>query len=112
MIKLEKPIKCKIEGKEIEINEIDISSKKFTPRQILEAEKEFLITGGIFPTGEMESSRAFLGTVASKMICCSFDDLVDTVTAEEFLQITNAVKGLFLNSGLENILAKILEKQS
>lgn len=112
MIKLKKPIKCKINEKEVEIKEINISSEKFTPRQLLEAEREFLLTGGIFAQGEMENSRAYQAQVAAKMIGCSYDDLIDTVSGDEFLEITNAVRGLFINSGLENILAKMLEKQS
>lgn len=112
MIKLKKPIKCKINDKDVEITEIDIKSEKFTPRQLLDAEREFLLTGGVFAQGEMESSRAYLAYVAAKMIGCSYDDLIDTVSGEEFLEITNAVKGLFASSGLETILAKMLEKQS
>lgn len=112
MIKLKKGIRCKIDGIDTEIKEINITSEKLTPRHLLDAEREFLLTGGVFAQGEMESSRAYLGTLAAKMIDCSYDDLVDNVSGEEFLEITNTVKGLFVNSGLEKILAKMLEKQS
>lgn len=112
MIKLKKPIKCKIDDKYVEIKEINISSENFTPRQLLEAEREFLLTGGIFAQGEMESSRAYLGTIAAKIVGCSFDDLIDNVSCSEFLNITNEVKGLFVSSGLESILVKMSEKQS
>lgn len=112
MVRLKKPIKCKIDDKDVEIKEINISSEKFTPRQLLEAEREFLLTGGIFAQGEMESSRAYLAAVAAKIAGCSYDDLIDNVSCGEFLEITNQVKGLFISSGLENLLAKISEKQS
>lgn len=112
MIKLKNGIKCKIDGMDTLIREISITSEKLTPKHLLEAEREFLLTGGIFAQGEMESSRAYLGTLAAKMVNCSYDELIDSVTGEEFLEITNAVKVLFVNSGLESILAKMLEKQS
>nr|DAW75394.1 MAG TPA: hypothetical protein [Caudoviricetes sp.] len=111
-MKIKNKIKCIKNGIEVEIDEINISKEDFTPKSILDAEREFLLTGGIFPQGDMENSRGYLGYVASKMINCSYDDLVEKLTGREYLEITNEVKGLFNGVGLESLAAKILENQS
>ena len=98
-------------GVEVEIDEINISKENFTPKSILDSEREFLLTGGIFPQGDMENSRGYLGYVAAKMINCSYD-LVEKLTGREYLEVTNEVKGLFNGVGLERLAAKILENQS
>lgn len=111
-MKIKNKIKCIKNGIEVEIDEINISKEDFTPKSILDAEREFLLTGGIFPQGDMENSRGYLGYVASKMINCSYDDLVEKLTGREYLEVTNEVKGLFNGVGLESLAAKILENQS
>ena len=111
-MKIKNKIKCIKNGVEVEIDEINISKEDFTPKSILDAEREFLLTGGIFPQGDMENSRGYLGYVASKMINCSYDDLVEKLTGREYLEVTNEVKGLFNGVGLESLAAKILENQS
>ena len=111
-MKIKNKIKCIKNGIEVEIDEINISKEDFTPKSILDAEREFLLIGGIFPQGDMENSRGYLGYVASKMINCSYDDLVEKLTGREYLEITNEVKGLFNGLGLENLVSKILESQS
>ena len=111
-MKIKNKIKCIKNGVEVEIDEINISKENFTPKSILDSEREFLLTGGIFPQGDMENSRGYLGFVAAKMINCSYDDLVEKLTGREYLEITNEVKGLFNGVGLESLAAKILENQS
>jgi len=111
-MKIKNKIKCIKNGIEVEIDEINISKEDFTPKSILDAEREFLLTGGIFPQGDMENSRGYLGYVAAKMINCSYDDLVEKLTGREYLEVTNEVKGLFNGVGLESLAAKILENQS
>jgi len=111
-MKIKNKIKCIKNGVEVEIDEINISKENFTPKSILDSEREFLLTGGIFPQGDMENSRGYLGYVAAKMINCSYDDLVEKLSGNEFLEVTNQVKGLFDGLGLEALVSKILEKQS
>ena len=111
-MKIKNKIKCIKNGIEVEIDEINISKEDFTPKSILDAEREFLLTGGIFSQGDMENSRGYLGYVAAKMINCSYDDLVEKLTGREYLEVTNEVKGLFNGVGLESLAAKILENQS
>ncbi|WP_336163879.1 hypothetical protein [Fusobacterium polymorphum] len=110
-MKIKNKIKCIKNGVEVEIDEINISKENFTPKSILDSEREFLLTGGIFPQGDMENSRGYLGYVAAKMINCSYDDLVEKLTGREYLEVTNEVKGLFNGVGLESLAAKILENQ-
>ena len=105
-MKIKNKIKCIKNGVEVEIDEINISKENFTPKSILDSEREFLLTGGIFPQG------GYLGYVAAKMINCSYDDLVEKLTGREYLEVTNEVKGLFNGVGLESLAAKILENQS
>ena len=92
-MKIKNKIKCIKNGVEVEIDEINISKE-------------------IFPQGDMENSRGYLGYVAAKMINCSYDDLVEKLTGREYLEVTNEVKGLFNGVGLESLAAKILENQS
>ena len=68
--------------------------------------------GGIFPQGGMEESRHYLTILATKILNCSYDDLVEKLSGSEFLEVTNQVKGLFDGLGLEALVSKILEKQS
>lgn len=111
-MKLQKKIKCIKDGKEFETDEIEIKKEDFTPKILLEAEREFLMTGGVFPQGDIESSRAFLAIVAFKMIGCSYDTMIEEMTGLEFLEVTNAVKGLYDGLGWGAALLKALEKQS
>lgn len=66
--------------------------------------------GGIFPKGEMEGSRAYLGLIASKIIGCTPSDL-ETLSAIEYIKITNMIKGFF--DGLEyQVLMEMLSEKS
>lgn len=111
-MKIKNKLRCLKNGVEVEIDEINISKEDFKPKAILDAEREFLMTGGVFPQGDMENSRAYLGYVASKMINCSYDDLVEKLTGKEYIEVTNEVKGLFNGMALENLMEKILGNQS
>ena len=42
-MKIKNKIKCKRDGVEVEIDEINISKEDFTPKSILDAEREFLV---------------------------------------------------------------------
>ena len=112
MVRIKNKIKCKKDDKEIEISEINITRDILCPRHLLEAEKEFLLMGGIFPQGGMEESKHYLTVLATKILDCSYDDLVEKLSGREFLEVTNQVKGLFDGLGLEALVSKILEKQS
>ena len=112
MAKIKNKIKCKKDDKDIEISEINITKDMLCPKHLLEAEKEFLLMGGIFPQGGMEESRHYLTILATKILNCSYDDLVEKLTGREYLEVTNEVKGLFNGVGLESLAAKILENQS
>lgn len=70
------------------------------------------MTGGVFPQGDLESSKAYLAVVASKIINCSYDEFIDKLSGVEFLELINEVKGLFIGLGLEALVSKTLEKQS
>ena len=104
MVRIKNKIKCKKDDKEIEISEIDITRDMLCPKHLLEAEKEFLLMGGIFPQGGMEESKHYLTVLATKIL--------DKLSGSEFLEVTNQVKGLFDGLGLEALVSKILEKQS
>ena len=93
-MKLAKPIITGFGENQQTISEINIKKEDFTAKILLEAEREFLLTGGIFPKGEMEDSRAYLGVVASKIIGCTPSDL-ETLSALEYIKITNIIKGFF-----------------
>jgi len=112
MTKIKNKIRCKKDDQDIEISEINITRDMLCPKHLLEAEKEFLLMGGIFPQGGMEESRHYLTILATKILNCSYDDLVEKLTGREYLEVTNEVKGLFNGVGLESLAAKILENQS
>lgn len=93
-MKLSKPIVTGFGESQKTISEINIKQEDFTAKVLLESEREFLLTGGIFPKGEMEDSRAYLGVIASKIIGCTPSDL-ETLSALEYIKITNIIKGFF-----------------
>lgn len=93
-MKLSKPIVTGFGESQKTISEINIKQEDFTAKVLLESEREFLLTGGIFPKGEMEGSRAYLGVIASKIIGCTPSDL-ETLSALEYIKITNIIKGFF-----------------
>lgn len=97
-MKLEKSIITGFGEHQKTISEINIKKEDFTAKILLEAEREFLLMGGIFPSGDMESSRAYLGVIASKIIGCTPDELT-RLSALEYIKITNIIKGFF--DGLE-----------
>lgn len=109
MLKLSKAIKVRKNGEEKEITEIEIKPEDFTAKALLEAEREFLINGGVFPKGEMESSRAYQGYIAAKILECRIDDL-ETLPATDFLKIANVVKGFFDGLELEILTQMLLGK--
>lgn len=109
-MKLEKPIITGFGDNQQTISEINIKKEDFTAKILLEAEREFLLIGGIFPKGEMEGSRAYLGLIASKIIGCTPSDL-ETLSAIEYIKITNMIKGFF--DGLEyQVLMEMLSEKS
>ena len=93
-MKLSKPIVTGFGENQKTISEVNIKQEDFTAKVLLESEREFLLTGGIFPKGEMEGSRAYLGVIASKIIGCTPSDL-ETLSALEYIKITNIIKGFF-----------------
>lgn len=93
-MKLSKPIVTGFGENQKTISEINIKQEDFTAKVLLESEREFLLTGGIFPKGEMEDSRAYLGVIASKIIGCTPSDM-ETLPALEYIKITNIIKGFF-----------------
>ena len=105
-MKLQKAIKIN----EKEIKELYLDKNKFTASVIIQSEKEFLMSGGIFPQGEMETSRDYLLTVASKILGYKTEDLMG-LSGYDFIQLTNEVKGFFGGSALQDFIVKILEKQ-
>ncbi|MGL5902897.1 MAG: hypothetical protein ACRCZO_09445 [Cetobacterium sp.] len=107
MLKLATPITIG----EKTITELDITESKFTAGVIIDAEKEFLVTGGIFPTGQLEESKAFLLYVAAKMTEYNYNDFRDKLSGKDFLAITSRVRGFFSGSAVEDLISKILEKQ-
>ena len=46
------------------------------------------------------------------MLGCSYDTMIEEMTGLEFLEVTNAVKGLYDGLGWGAALLKALEKQS
>lgn len=109
MLKLSKSIKIRKNGEEKDTTEIEIKSEDFTAKILLEAEREFLINGGVFAKGEMESSRAYQGYIAAKILECRIDDL-EALPATDFFKITNVVKGFFDGLELENLTQILLGK--
>ncbi len=106
MLKLSTPI---VIG-EKKISELKIVESDFTAGVIIDAEKEFLVTGGIFPTGQLEESKAFLLYVAAKMTNHNYNDLKEKLSGKDFLAITSRIRGFFSGSAVEDLISKILEK--
>lgn len=102
-MKLTKPLKIGIGDSQQTISEIDIKKEDFTARVIIESEKEFLLSGGIFAKGEMESTRGYLGYVAAKIIGCKPEELME-LSGSDYIRITNVVKGFFDGSDLETLM--------
>lgn len=110
-MKLEKPFKIKKGDEEIEIKELKINPENFTASVVIRSEKEFLMSGGIFPSGAMEDSRAFLLCAASKMLGYRTEDLEDNLSGVDFIKLTNVMKGLFGGTALESLIQNLLGKQ-
>lgn len=102
-MKLSKPLIIGIGDSQTTISEINIKKEDFTAGVIIESEKEFLLSGGIFAKGEMESTRAYLGYVAAKIIKCKPEDL-EKLPGTDFIKITNVIKGFFDGSDLETLM--------
>ncbi|MEG0516971.1 MAG: hypothetical protein RSB77_04090 [Bacilli bacterium] len=106
-MKLKKPIKIKDE----EITELALTKDKFTADVIIRAEKEFLVTGGVFPSGAMEDSRAYLSVVAAKILGIRADELQEKLSGEDFIAVTDVIKGFYSGTGLNSLIQSILENQ-
>ena len=106
-MELKKPIKIKDE----EITNLDLTKDKFTADVIIRAEKEFLVTGGVFPSGAMEDSRAYLSVVAAKMLGVRADELQEKLSGEDFIAMTDVIKGFYNGTGLNCLIQSFLESQ-
>ena len=106
-MELKKPIKIKDE----EITNLDLTKDKFTADVIIRAEKEFLVTGGVFPSGAMEDSRAYLSVVAAKMLGVRADELQEKLSGEDFIAVTDVIKGFYNGTGLNALIQNFLGNQ-
>lgn len=106
-MELKKPIKINNE----EIVRLDLTKEKFTADVIIKAEKEFLVTGGIFPSGAMEDSRAYLLVVAAKMLGVRTDELQEQLSGEDFISVTDVIKGFYNGTGLNALIQNFLGNQ-
>ncbi|MGL5639856.1 MAG: hypothetical protein ACRCW7_11070 [Cetobacterium sp.] len=110
-MKLKNPFLIKIGEEEKNFAELDLTKEKFTASVIIKAEKEFLVTGGVFPSGSMEDSRAYLLCVAAKMLGFRTEDLEEKLSGEDFIAVTDVIKGFYGGTGLNALLQTLLEKQ-
>lgn len=92
------------------IKEIEIIKEKFTAGAILDSEKEFLMTGGIYPQTGMEDSKDYCLMVASKMNKVSYDKLKEILTGEELIKISKEIRGFFGRTVLEELIHEFSEK--
>lgn len=106
-MELKKPIKIK----DKEITNLDLTKDKFTADVIIRAEKEFLVTGGVFPSGAMEDSRAYLLVVAAKMLNVRTDELQEQLSGEDFISATDVIKGFYNGTGLNALIQNFLGNQ-
>lgn len=106
-MELKKSIKIKDE----EITILDLTKDKFTADVIIRAEKEFLVTGGVFPSGAMEDSRAYLLVVAAKMLDVRTDELQEQLSGEDFISATDVIKGFYNGTGLNALIQNFLGNQ-
>ena len=106
-MELKKPIKIK----DKEIKKLELTKEKFTADVIIRAEKEFLVTGGVFPSGTMEDSRAYLLVVASKMLDVRTDELQEQLSGEDFISVTDVIKGFYNGTGLNALIQNFLGNQ-
>lgn len=106
-MELKKSIKIKDE----EITNLDLTKDKFTADVIIRAEKEFLVTGGVFPSGAMEDSRAYLLVVAAKMLGVRTDELQEQLSGEDFISVTDVIKGFYNGTGLNALIQNFLGNQ-
>ena len=106
-MELKKPIKIKDE----EITNLDLTKDKFTADVIIRAEKEFLVTGGVFPSGAMEDSRAYLLVVAANMLNVRTDELQEQLSGEDFISVTDVIKGFYNGTGLNALIQNFLGNQ-
>lgn len=109
-MELKKSIKLKLNNskEEEEIKELELTKEKFTADVIIRAEKEFLVTGGVFPSGAMEDSRAYLSVVAAKMLGVRADELQEKLSGEDFIAMTDVIKGFYNGTGLNGLIQSFL----
>lgn len=112
-MELKKSIKLKLNNskEEEEIKKLELTKEKFTADVIIRAEKEFLVTGGVFPSGAMEDSRAYLLVVASKMLDVRTDELQEQLSGEDFISVTDVIKGFYNGTGLNALIQNFLGNQ-
>ncbi|WP_298066497.1 hypothetical protein [uncultured Cetobacterium sp.] len=110
-MELKKSIKLKLNKskEEEEIKKLELTKEKFTADVIIRAEKEFLVTGGVFPSGAMEDSRAYLSVVAAKMLGVRADELQEKLSGEDFIAMTDVIKGFYNGTGLNGLIQSFLE---
>lgn len=112
-MELKNSIKLKLNNskEEEEIKKLELTKEKFTADVIIRAEKEFLVTGGVFPSGAMEDSRAYLSVVAAKMLGVRADELQEKLSGEDFIAMTDVIKGFYNGTGLNGLIQSFLESQ-
>lgn len=112
-MELKNSIKLKLNNskEEEEIKKLELTKEKFTADVIIRAEKEFLVTGGVFPSGAMEDSRAYLSVVAAKMLGVRADELQEKLSGEDFIAMTDVIKGFYNGTGLNALIQNFLGNQ-
>ncbi|WP_293957935.1 hypothetical protein [uncultured Fusobacterium sp.] len=110
-MKLKKPLLIKNFGaEERKIEEINIKKEDFTAKVIIDAEQNFLMSNGIFPTEGMHNSRKFLTFVLAELLEVRYDNLLE-LDGEDLISITDEIKNFFGASALEKIVEMFSVKQ-
>ena len=108
-MKLLKPLVIeRFGGEKRTITEVVLNKEKFTADVIIRAEQNFLKQGFDYPITGMESVRGYQACVLCELLDLRPEEL-NSMAGEDFIKLTNMVKGFFGKSVLEQ-LQEMLEK--
>lgn len=111
-MKLSKPLVIqRFGGEEKTITEIELKKEQLTAEIIIKAEQRFLNKGMAYPTTGLEETRGYQACVLCELLELR-DEEINQMSGEDFLELTNKIKGFFGKSVLEKLQEILSEKQS
>lgn len=108
-MKLSKPLVIeRFGGEKRTIEEVILNREQFTADIIIRAEQNFLRQGFEYPVGALESMRGYQACVLCELLDLRTEEL-NKMAGEDFIKLTDTVKGFFGKTVLEQIQEMLLQ---